>query len=68
MLNGLESMPAEMLRLQVACVAVLRRTPSVRLEDAWEAARENETLLFTFSWKIILANAAFAGFSCVVGL
>lgn len=68
MLSGLESVPAEMLRLQAACVAVLRRTPGVGLEDAWEAARENETLLFTFFWQIILANAAFAGFSCVVGL
>lgn len=29
---------------------------------------ESETLLFTFSWKTILASAAFAGFSCVVGL
>lgn len=67
-LSGLELMPAEMLRLQAVCVAVLRRTLSVGLADAWEAVRENETLLFTFSWKIILANAAFAGFSCVVGL
>lgn len=39
-----------------------------RLAGAWEAAGENETLLFTFSWKIILADAAFTGFSCVVGL
>lgn len=61
-------MPAEMLHLQPACMAMLHCNLNVRLVYAWEAERESETLLFTFSWKIILANAAFAGFSCVVGL
>lgn len=58
-LSGSGLMPAE-----VACAApslcVGLRVPG-RL---WE----NETLLFTFLWKIIFASAALAGFSCVVGL
>lgn len=39
-------MPGEMLRLQAARVAVLRRTLSIGLADAWEAARENEDAAF----------------------
>lgn len=58
-LSGSGLLPAE--------VAVLHHPWCVGLRVPGRL-RENETLLCTFLWKIILASAALAGFSCVVGL